>query len=141
MKHQFHTCGSTTVLCSCWSSCITFGSYHPHGSHDEEVAMSCHFQRLCSLAVLRQTELSALQDPVRKEVPDAVAVCKRAGIFVRMVTGDNVHTASHIARECGIMMEGGLALEGPIFRKMTEEEVIPILPKLQVSRANSSRPM
>ncbi len=73
-----------------------------------------------------------VQDPVRKEVPDAVAVCKRAGIFVRMVTGDNVHTASHIARECGIMMEGGLALEGPTFRKMTEEELIPILPKLQV---------
>lgn len=49
-----------------------------------------------------------------------------------MVTGDNVHTASHIARECGIMMEGGLALEGPTFRKMTEEELIPILPRLQV---------
>ena len=79
---------------------------------------------------------TSLQDPVRKEVPDAVAVCKRAGIFVRMVTGDNVHTASHIARECGIMMEGGLALEGPTFRKMTEEEVIPILPRLQVSWAN-----
>ena len=75
---------------------------------------------------------AGLQDPVRKEVPDAVSVCKRAGIFVRMVTGDNVHTASHIARECGIMMEGGLALEGPTFRKMTEEELIPILPKLQV---------
>lgn len=71
------------------------------------------------------------QDPVRKEVPDAVAVCKRAGIVVRMVTGDNVHTASHIAKECGIMMEGGLALEGPVFRKMTEDEVIPLLPKLQ----------
>lgn len=61
-----------------------------------------------------------------------MAICKRAGIFVRMVTGDNVHTASHIARECGITMEGGLALEGPTFRKMTEEELIPILPKLQV---------
>ena len=77
---------------------------------------------------------NVLQDPVRKEVPDAVAVCKRAGIFVRMVTGDNVHTASHIARECGILMEGGLALEGPTFRNMTEEELIPILPKLQVSQ-------
>ena len=76
---------------------------------------------------------NVVQDPVRKEVPDAVAVCKRAGIFVRMVTGDNVHTASHIARECGILMEGGLALEGPTFRNMTEEELIPILPKLQVS--------
>ena len=59
--------------------------------------------------------------------------------MVRMVTGDNVHTASHIAKECGILMEGGLALEGPVFRKMTEEEVIPMLPKLQV-RSRPSRP-
>ncbi|DBA78916.1 TPA: hypothetical protein ACH3X1_008797 [Trebouxia sp. C0004] len=81
--------------------------------------------------------ITGIKDPVRKEVPDAVAVCKRAGIFVRMVTGDNVHTASHIARECGIMMEGGLALEGPTFRKMTEEELIPILPKLQVMARSS----
>lgn len=43
------------------------------------------------------------QDPVRKEVPDAVATCQRAGITVRMVTGDNIHTAKHIARECGIL--------------------------------------
>ncbi|KAA6423560.1 MAG: P-type ATPase [Trebouxia sp. A1-2] len=81
--------------------------------------------------------ITGIKDPVRKEVPDAVAVCKRAGIFVRMVTGDNVHTASHIARECGIMMEGGLALEGPTFRKMTEEELIPILPKIQVMARSS----
>ena len=34
-----------------------------------------------------------VQDPVRPEVPDAVATCQRAGIVVRMVTGDNIHTA------------------------------------------------
>ena len=45
----------------------------------------------------------AVQDPVRKEVPAAVATCQAAGITVRMVTGDNIHTAKHIARECGIL--------------------------------------
>lgn len=74
-----------------------------------------------------------LQDPVRQEVPEAVATCKRAGILVRMVTGDNVHTAQHIARECGILTEGGLALEGPNFRSMPEPELIKLLPRLQVS--------
>ena len=74
-----------------------------------------------------------LQDPVRQEVPEAVATCKRAGIVVRMVTGDNVHTAQHIARECGILTEGGLALEGPNFRTMAESELIKLLPRLQVS--------
>ena len=74
-----------------------------------------------------------VQDPVRKEVPDAVATCKRAGIVVRMVTGDNVHTAQHIARECGILTDGGLALEGPNFRTMPEQELVRLLPRLQVS--------
>ena len=71
------------------------------------------------------------QDPVRLEVPDAVATCKRAGILVRMVTGDNINTARFIARECGIFTDG-IALEGPAFRKMSEEELIPLLPQLQV---------
>jgi Ca2+-transporting ATPase len=65
-------------------------------------------------------------------VPAAVATCQKAGITVRMVTGDNIHTACHIARECGILTEGGLALEGPDFRKMPAHELIPLLPRLQV---------
>lgn len=69
---------------------------------------------------------------MRQEVPEAVATCKRAGIVVRMVTGDNVHTAQHIAQECGILTEGGLALEGPNFRTMSEQELVKMLPRLQV---------
>jgi hypothetical protein len=49
-----------------------------------------------------------------------------------MVTGDNIHTARHIARECGILTESGVALEGPNFRNMPAHELIPLLPKLQV---------
>lgn len=76
--------------------------------------------------------VAPMQDPVRKEVPEAVATCHRAGIVVRMVTGDNIHTARHIARECGILTEGGIALEGPKFREMAEEEMLELLPRLQV---------
>ncbi len=65
-------------------------------------------------------------------MPHAVEVCQNAGITVRMVTGDNIHTARHIARECGILTEGGVALEGPNFRNMPANELIPLLPKLQV---------
>lgn len=72
---------------------------------------------------------------MRKEVPDAVATCRRAGIVVRMVTGDNIHTAESIAKECGILTEGGIALEGPHFRNMPRDELIPLLPKLQVHTA------
>jgi len=52
---------------------------------------------------------------------------------VRMVTADNVHTAQCIARECGILTEDGMALEGPAFRVMPKEELLPLLPKLQVA--------
>jgi magnesium-transporting ATPase (P-type) len=48
-----------------------------------------------------------------------------------MVTGDNVHTAQHIARECGILTDG-TAWEGPNFRKLTEEEMLEAIPKMQV---------
>jgi P-type Ca2+ transporter type 2C len=73
-----------------------------------------------------------VQDPVRREVPLAVSTCQRAGIMVRMVTGDNIHTARHIARECGILTDQGIALEGPKFRSMAAQEIIPMLPRLQV---------
>lgn len=88
-----------------------------------------------------ETELTAMcivgiKDPVRKEVPDAVATCQRAGIRVRMVTGDNIHTARHIARDCGILTDG-LAMEGPDFRNMSEEELMAMLPNLQVLARSS----
>jgi P-type Ca2+ transporter type 2C len=53
------------------------------------------------------------------QVKEAVATAQRAGVMVRMVTGDNIHTAKAIARDCGILREGGVALEGPNFRAMT----------------------
>ena len=37
--------------------------------------------------------------------------------------GDNIHTASAIAKQCGILTPGGIALEGPVFRKMSPKEL------------------
>jgi len=34
-----------------------------------------------------------IEDPLRAGVTESVKICQRAGIFVRMVTGDNIHTA------------------------------------------------
>jgi len=71
-------------------------------------------------------------DPLRSDVVEAVAIAQRAGVTVRMVTGDNIETASAIARQCGILKPDGLAMEGPAFRAMTPAQVDNILHKLQV---------
>jgi len=60
-----------------------------------------------------------IEDPVRPEVPEAIRKCQRAGITVRMVTGDNVNTARSIAIKCGIIQPGvdSLILEGKEFNQ------------------------
>jgi Ca2+-transporting ATPase len=74
-----------------------------------------------------------IKDPVRPGVKESVAICRSAGITVRMVTGDNINTAKAIARECGILTEGGIAIEGPDFRTKSEEELTQLIPKIQVT--------
>ena len=53
------------------------------------------------------------------QVPEAIRKCQRAGITVRMVTGDNINTARSIATKCGILKPGdeGLILEGKEFNR------------------------
>jgi len=81
--------------------------------------------------------LVGIEDPVRPGVPEAVATCRNAGVVVRMVTGDNINTARAIATKCGIYTQGGIAMEGPKFRTLTEEEMDKILPRLQVLARSS----
>jgi len=62
--------------------------------------------------------LTGMIDPPRGEVADAIDVTKRAGIAVKMVTGDNVRTARAIAESLGI---GTDVLEGPAVERMDDE--------------------
>ncbi|KAK5651624.1 hypothetical protein OQA88_11799 [Cercophora sp. LCS_1] len=79
----------------------------------------------------------AIRDPLRPEVIESVRQCQNAGVFVRMVTGDAFETARAIASECGIYTAGGIALDGPTFRKLTSAQLDLILPRLQVlARSN-----
>ncbi|XP_010679631.2 calcium-transporting ATPase 2, plasma membrane-type [Beta vulgaris subsp. vulgaris] len=78
-----------------------------------------------------------IKDPVRPGVKESVAICRSAGITVRMVTGDNINTAKAIARECGILTDDGIAIEGPVFREKSLEELEKIIPKIQVMARSS----
>ncbi|CAL8326300.1 unnamed protein product [Merluccius merluccius] len=98
------------------------------------------------------TELTAItvvgiEDPVRPEVPDAIRKCQRAGITVRMVTGDNINTARAIAAKCGIIHPGDdfICLEGKDFNRrirnekgeIEQERIDKIWPKLRVLARSS----
>ncbi|KAK4776001.1 hypothetical protein SAY87_023962 [Trapa incisa] len=78
-----------------------------------------------------------IKDPVRPGVKESVAVCHSAGITVRMVTGDNINTTKAIARECGILTDDGIAIEGPEFREKSQEELLELIPKIQVMARSS----
>ncbi|MED6126006.1 putative calcium-transporting ATPase 11, plasma membrane-type [Stylosanthes scabra] len=73
-----------------------------------------------------------IKDPVRPGVREAVQSCLAAGITVRMVTGDNINTARAIAKECGILTDGGVAVEGPEFRNLSPEQMKDVIPRIQV---------
>jgi Ca2+-transporting ATPase len=76
-----------------------------------------------------------IKDPVRPGVRESVASCRSAGIAVKMVTGDNINTAKAIARECGILTDDGLAIEGAEFREKSPKELLELIPKMQVCHA------
>jgi Ca2+-transporting ATPase len=72
--------------------------------------------------------LQGMIDPPRQEVIDAVAVCKRAGIAVKMITGDHAITAGAIAREVGIIDDNAAgpsrqALSGRELEALTDEQL------------------
>uniref|UniRef100_A0A4W5L8V9 Calcium-transporting ATPase n=1 Tax=Hucho hucho TaxID=62062 RepID=A0A4W5L8V9_9TELE len=88
-----------------------------------------------------------IEDPVRPEVPNAILKCQKAGITVRMVTGDNINTARAIATKCGILLPGEdfLCLEGKEFNQLIrndqgeveQERLDKVWPKLRVLARSS----
>ena len=93
-----------------------------------------------------------IEDPLRVEVVDAVKTCRKAGIVVRMVTGDNLSTAKAISKKANILSADGIengteiAMTGEQFRQqvltaqnqenpekfINQDEFDKIWPKLRV---------
>ena len=82
--------------------------YDSEPNWDDEAKIISNLTSICIVGI---------EDPVRPEVPDAIKQCQRAGITVRMVTGDNINTARAIATKCGIIKpgDGHLVMEGKQF--------------------------
>ncbi|KAL4948410.1 hypothetical protein BDW69DRAFT_189294 [Aspergillus filifer] len=78
-----------------------------------------------------------IHDPLRPEVAEAIQNCHSAGVQVKMVTGDNINTALAIAKSCGIKTDDGIAMEGPELRKLDQDQLDQVVPRLQVLARSS----
>lgn len=127
----FYACQSlrTIALCS-----RDFESWPPRGCEmnaEGEVAFEDLARDLTLIGV------TAIEDPLREGVAQAVATCQGAGVMVKMCTGDNVLTARSIATQCGIFTKGGIIMEGPVFRKLSDQQRHEVVPNLQVLARSS----
>lgn len=89
----------------------------------------------------------AISDPLRQEVPSAIRQCRKAGVEVKIVTGDTSSTALEIARQCGICaplnekgeMSNKECITGGEFAAMSDKEALERIKELKVmSRARPS---
>jgi Ca2+-transporting ATPase len=102
----------------------------PEQSADRE---ALHAAREAFDQGLIYTGFVAIRDPLREDVKDAVAECRRAGIEVKMITGDNVETARAIASEVGLLDKpDALVVTSTEFNALSDEALKEQLPRLRV---------
>lgn len=106
-----HDLKTTKPLCQNCHVCVL---------QEENCGKLLNFFKKCSIT----TVLRCLVGFFSLQVPDAIKKCQRAGITVRMVTGDNINTARAIALKCGILNPGEdfLCLEGKDFNRRIRNE-------------------
>lgn len=79
--------------------------------------------------------IMAIADPVRADVPESVEECLKAGIKVKIVTGDTPGTAKEIGRQIGIWGEDDGSeniITGPELAALSDDELLRRAPKLKI---------
>jgi Ca2+-transporting ATPase len=82
--------------------------------------------------------LVGIADPLREGVSRSVAKCRRAGVEVKMITGDDPRTARSIARQCGILeQDDDLLMTSTEFQQIKDNELPEIAKRIRVlARSN-----
>ncbi|EIW70907.1 hypothetical protein TREMEDRAFT_29328 [Tremella mesenterica DSM 1558] len=127
----FYASQSLRTLALCYRD---FPCWPPPNSPDsptDEVPYSLLARDLTLLAI------TGIEDPLRSGVREAVQQCQHAGVAIKMCTGDNVLTARSIANQCGIFTPGGMIMEGPVFRRLSDTERLEVVPRLQILARSS----
>ena len=75
---------------------------------------------------------AVISDPLRSDVPEAVARCRNAGIDLKILTGDNIVTASAIASELKLLDDSHIAAEAGDLEKMSDREFAAALSGIRV---------
>ncbi|GAA6015853.1 hypothetical protein JCM10207_008818 [Rhodosporidiobolus poonsookiae] len=127
----FYACQSLRTIALCSRDFEQWPPAKVETDDEGQVAFESLAQDLTLIGV------TAIEDPLREGVAKAVATCQRAGVQVKMCTGDNVLTARSIATQCGIFSKGGIIMEGPVFRKLSPQERLQVVPNLQVLARSS----
>jgi Ca2+-transporting ATPase len=73
-----------------------------------------------------------IEDPIRPTVKDAIALCRRAGIRVKMITGDYRKTAEKVAQNLGLMVGSNQIIEGKDLENITEEDLTNIVKNIVI---------
>lgn len=76
--------------------------------------------------------LSAMMDPLRPEAKEAIKLCKKAGIDIKIITGDYKETAFAIAKELGLVESIDEAMMGEELNKISDEELREVVKKVKV---------
>ncbi len=74
----------------------------------------------------------AISDPLRADVFESVMKCKKAGVALKILTGDNILTATAIANELGILDEDHIAVEAKELESLNDNDFLDILNKISV---------
>ncbi|MEM3570704.1 MAG: calcium-transporting P-type ATPase, PMR1-type [Candidatus Bathyarchaeia archaeon] len=76
--------------------------------------------------------LVGMIDPPREEAIQAILLCKKAGIKVKMITGDHKLTAMAIAKELGLLKENELVITGAELDKLSDEDFEKIVENIAI---------
>ncbi|MBI2057143.1 cation-translocating P-type ATPase [Candidatus Pacearchaeota archaeon] len=73
--------------------------------------------------------LAGIEDPPREEVKEAIKLCLKSGIKVKMITGDNKETAISISKKIGL---NGKVMDGEELDRISEEELSKIVSQISI---------
>lgn len=74
----------------------------------------------------------AISDPLRNDVSKSVQNCRKAGVDLKILTGDNIITATAIANELQILNDNKEAVEAKDIIDLSDEELLKKLPQISV---------